>query len=167
MAPEGLTFAPDQVFRSWDHNLSSIKENMEIHPIMENMAEIDNAVWINTVYVNGGDSFWVEVHLGGHIECEGLNIGLSYDPDTLTYLGYDAQELFGTDNEEKGFLEIPCTFSTQLSEDTVLAKLHFQAKKVNFLRAVLVLDPVGVRNTENGEEVKADTTSVNGWVYIY
>ena len=152
------------VFKGWDKNLSSITEDTEVHPVYQSVEKDENAFYIDTYYVNGGDEFWIDLKIGGIIDAKTAKIGIAYDSDVLTYLESGLSEyLFSPVETKDEYLIFHFDFTNKNIQNDSIIRLHFECENVEFLVTDLPIDLLNVQS----EYGTTNSTSVKGNVYIY
>ena len=161
---KSLPILENRVFKGWDKNLSSITDDTEVRPVYQSVEKDENAFYIDTYYVNGGDEFWIDLKIGGKIDAKTAKIGIAYDSDVLTYLESDSSEyLFSPVEIKDEYLILHFDFTNKDIQNCTIVRLHFECKDVEFITTDLPIDLLNVQSNEG----LTGSTSVKGNIYIY
>jgi len=75
--PEGL------IFTSWDKDISSVRKDMDVHPICKDIKDIDNAFALAGAYGKPRENVIVPFVLSGNVCICGFDLTVRYDSEVL------------------------------------------------------------------------------------
>lgn len=167
-APENPKTDLNSVFRDWDTELSEIYDSCEVHPLIEDLSEEENALYIESRYLDGGSDFWVDLNVCGKVNLTRAKFSIEYDPEIMSYLGCDEDsELFCPEPESASVLLFECRFDDAVTQPRTLARLHFQLKDVSMIYTTLPIEIRNLETVQNGTTVRVDGVAVSAELYIY
>lgn len=156
------------VFRGWDIELSEIYDSYEVHPLLEDLSQEENALYIDTQYLDGGTDFWVDLNVCGKVDLTRAKFSVEFDPEIMSYLGCDEDPgLYSPEKESKSVLLFECFFDETLHQPRTLARLHFQLEDVSMIYSTLPFEIRNLETTQNGKTVRVNGEAVNAELYIY
>lgn len=166
MAPSLPKSNLNYVFHGWDKTLGGITEDIQIYPVIEDLSEYANALYIDSYYVQNNSEFWVDIILAGNVSISQLDIGIDYDSSVLKYVACDDNYLSAEEDEE-GFVIIRLDEEENITESRILARLCFRSHGPDFTYTELLIKNGTPKHFVNGNIAAYDCAAVNGRIYIY
>ena len=155
----------DDVFRGWSGAFNSVQSDVEVHPIFYNITE-DNLFYFNSVYVQEGKEFTLDVYVGGRVNVSSGKLTLSYDPEVLEYKCSDSNALSSVSETKAGELTIDFSSDTNLDKKTMLSQITFFAKEKDAYATQVELSAKAVKVLTGGQEMSADFATINNKIYF-
>jgi len=158
-------FDTDLVFRGWDITINNVTSDIETHPSFYRIVE-DNLIYFNSVYVQEGKKFSIDLTLSGKVNISEGKITLSYDSEVMTYKKYDGYDITEVKETKPGELTINFKSIEALTKKTALAQIEFYAEKknVNYTQVELKADKANL--IIKGDKKFADCSTINNNIYF-
>lgn len=80
VAPE-MTYG--MVFKAWDTDFSKVTEDLEVHPVCEEIRGKPNVLAVESRYTREDNTVVVPLQLSGDVCVSGLDITVRYDPESI------------------------------------------------------------------------------------
>lgn len=155
----------DDVFRGWSGAFNSVQSDVEVHPIFHSITE-DNLFYFNSVYVQEGEEFTLDVYVGGRVNVSSGKLTLNYDPEVLEYKHSDDNGISSVSETKAGELVINFSSDTNFDEKTMLSQITFFAKEKDAYATQVDLSAKDVKVLSGGQEMSADFATINNKIYF-
>lgn len=151
----------DGVFRGWSGRFNQVTADVEVHPIIHNIAE-DNLFYFHAAYVKEGEDFDLEIRLGGNVSISSGTLTILYDPAVLEYLGADGMVA----ETAEGTLTLTLDSPEPIRQETLLATLQFRALEKDAYATEVQLQAKNMMIETGGQEIPADCATINNRIYF-
>ena len=163
------TFPPELsnkgVFRGWSAGFNIVENDIEVHPIYYTIKE-NNLFYFDSVYIQEGKEFSLDVCVGGHVSVSSGELTLRYDPNVLDFLGSDDVKFCTVTESTMGELVICLEGKTAIKTQTLLSQLRFLAKEKDAYSTEITLKASNVKVIADGQEMPADCATINNKVFF-
>lgn len=153
------------VFRGWSTGFNAVTADVEAHPVYYSISE-DNLFYFDSVYVQEGKEFSLDVCIGGRVSVISAELTLQYDPDVLEFRQTDGSDGCTVTEEEKGTIKLSVQLDEAVKEETLLQQLTFFAKKKDAYSTQIDLSAAQVYTVANGQQITADYATINNRIYF-
>ncbi len=154
------------VFRGWSAGINEVTTDMETHPVYHNIAE-NNLFYFDSVYVQEGEEFSVDVCLGGQVSLSSGELALEYDTAVLEFVQPKDMKHCTVEENIKGKVMIIINEPDVIKAETVLSELCFLAKKKDAYSTELVLSANDMKVVQGENEIPADCATLNNKVFFF
>lgn len=152
------------VFRGWSGSLNQVTCDKEVHPVVHHISE-DNLFYFNSVYVQEGSEFSLDVCLGGRVSLSCGRLTVLYDPEVMKFTGAFPADVCQVSEGEMGELIILFDSELPIKEETILAQLTFQALEKDVYATEIQLRATEVELVTDGQAIPANYATINNNIY--
>lgn len=153
------------VFRGWSVAFNAVEKDVEAHPNYYSIKE-DNLFYFDSVYVQEGNVFSLDVYVDGIVNISSGVLTLSYDPDVLEYTKVMEKENLSVVEDKKGELIISFNNDIPLNEKTLISEILFYAKEKDAYSTQVNLSASDMKIVLDGVEEPADCATIDNKVYF-
>ena len=153
------------VFRGWSGGINSITSDVEVHPMVYHISE-DNLFYFNSVYVQEGDVFELDICLGGSVSLSRGKLKVLYDPEVLHYSGAASDGLCQISEGDAGELIISIDSEPPIREACILAQLKFRALEKDAYATEIQLNATDVELVTQEQTIPAACATINNKIYF-
>lgn len=158
-------FETDLVFRGWDTTINNVTSDIEAHPDFYRIVE-DNLIYFNSVYVQEGKSFVVDLTLAGNVNISDGEVTLNFDNEVMSYKSFKGYGITDVKETAEGELTIAFNSDTPLTEKTQLAQIEFYAERKNVNNTQISLKANKANLVVKGDKKFADCATINNKIYF-
>lgn len=152
------------VFRGWSGAFNNVTADTEVHPQFMEISD-DNLFYFNSVYVQEGKEFTVDVKLGGKVKLSSATLSISYDPEVMEFVKSEDERVCNIAKKEDGELTLSLQSDSAITEATQLSALTFKAKEKDVYATQIDLSCTDGKYIEKGAEKPATTATLNNKIY--
>lgn len=154
----------DMIFRGWSGAINEITTDKEVHPqFME--ATDDNLFYFNSVYVQEGKDFSVDVKLDGNVKLSSATLSISYDPEVMDFVQAKDESVCKVSKAKDGELTLLLQSDEPITTAIQLSQLTFKAKEKDVYATQIDLSCTDGKCIEKGVEKPATTATLNNKIY--
>lgn len=153
------------VFRGWSNGFNAVVADVEAHPVYHNIAE-NNLFYFDSVYVQEGKEFSLDVCVGGYVSVSSGELTLEYDAEVLEFLESKDMVQCTVSESTKGELVICFNSDTAIKTETLLSQLRFLAKEKDAYATEVILKASNIKVVAEGQEMPADCATINNKVFF-
>lgn len=153
------------VFRGWSCGFNIVETDVEAHPVYHTITE-NNLFYFNSVYVQEGNTFFLNLCVGGNVSVSSGELTLMYDVDVLDFLGSEKTQQCTVTEPTKGKLVIQIESDTVIKTETLLSQLQFLAKEKDVYSTELMLQASDMKSFADGQEIPSDCATINNKVFF-
>lgn len=153
------------VFRGWSVGFNAVTANIETHPVYYDIKE-NNLFYFNSVYVQEGTEFFLDVWVGGQVGVSSGELTLEYDVEVLEFLGSADLAQCTVTEPTKGNLVICFNSDTTIKTETLLSQLRFLAKEKDAYATEITLKASNIKVVAEGQEIPADCATINNKIFF-
>lgn len=117
-----------KIFKSWDTDFSDVTENLEVHPICEEISGKTNAFAMPGVYGKTGDTVVVPILLCGNVCTAGFDITVTYDAEALELTSIEEDGAVVYNAETPGKIRINYVSIENTESDVDVMQIGFLVK---------------------------------------
>lgn len=162
------TFPPkvktEHVFRGWSKGFNSVKADIEVHPMIYTIVD-ENLFYFNSIYVQEGTDFILDIMLGGTVSISAAELTVTYDPEVMEYIDAENGNVCGVTMTEPGVLKIQLNSETKITEKTMITQIAFYAKEKDVYSTEIKLSCKNAHLVEAGAETPVTATTINNKIY--
>lgn len=115
------------VFSKWDKDISNIKQDLDVHAVLQGFSDKTNVITVSSAYGDKGDEIFIPVSLCGNVCLCGLDCVLTYDADAVELISvFDEDGSLVYNKEEKGKIYLNYTSIKNTDADVDLCMLKFK-----------------------------------------
>lgn len=155
----------DGVFRGWSTGFNAVQNDIEAHPVYYAIKE-NNLFYFDSVYVQEGNSFSLDVCVGGHVGVSSGELTLQYDPEVLEFKASKNTAFCTVTESTKGTILIQFDSEEVLNAQTLLSQLQFYAKEKDAYATEVILRASEMQVVVEGQEIPADCATINNKVFF-
>ncbi len=152
------------VFRGWSVIINNITSDVETHPMIYSIND-ENLFYFNSVYVEEGDEFNIDLMLGGEINISSTELTIKYDPKVMKFIRLSESELCNITNKEKGSLTVLINSNTPLTAEALISQITFKAKKKDVSSSRIDLICKNAKLVNEGVETSVTVSTLNNNIY--
>lgn len=153
------------VFRGWSAGINNIQRDIEVHPNYYSNEE-DNLFCFDSVYVQEGKEFSLDIRLRGKVSVSAGELILEYDPEVLDFLGAEDMQKCTVEEETEGTVMLRFSSEEPIKEAMRFAGLRFLAKEKDAYFTEVSLKTRNVFIVAQGQELPADHATLNNKVFF-
>lgn len=158
-------YAGEGVFRGWNTAINRVTMDTEAHPMIYDIVE-DNLFYFDSMYVQEGEKFSLDLFVGGNVNVSSGELTLEYDPAVLTYQKANGDIPCEFSEEIPGTLKITFSAPEPITETTKLASITFRAEIADVYSTQVLLSAENVKlQSKNGETI-VDFATINNEIYF-
>ena len=158
------TCKTDKVFRGWSGAINEVTADTEVHPQFMDITD-ENLFYFNSVYVQEGKEFTVDVQLGGEVNLSSATLSISYDPEVMEFVNSKDESVCKVTKDKDGELKLSIQGDAPVTEPTQLSQLTFKAKEKDVYATQIDLSCTDGKFKEKGAEKPATTATLNNKIY--
>lgn len=167
--PHGMgTYPPELaeegVFRGWSSGFNAVTADIEVHPVYHKIAE-NNLFYFDSVYVQEGKKFSLDVNVAGHVSVSSGVLTLEYDTNVLEFLESKNMEGCSVTEEAKGELRLSFAGAEPIKTETLLSQLYFYAREKDAYATEVLMKAFDMKTIVDGQEIPADCATINNKVF--
>ena len=121
-------YKTDMIFRGWSGAINEITSDKEVHPQFMEIAD-DNLFYFNSVYVQEGNDFTIDVKLDGNVKLSSATLSISYDPEVMDFVQSNDEIVCKVSKAKDGELTLLLQSDKPITKATQLSKLTFKTKE--------------------------------------
>lgn len=152
------------VFRGWSGAFNNVTADIEVHPQFMDITD-ENLFYFNSVYVQEGKEFSVDVKLGGEVNLSSATLSISYDSEVMDFIKSEDEGVCKVTKEKDGELKLSIQNDVPVTEPTQLSQLTFKAKEKDVYATQIDLSCKDGKYMEKGAEKPATTATLNNKIY--
>lgn len=118
----------ETVFQSWDTDISSVKKNLEVRPICEDVKEKQNIFAIEGAYGKSGGTVIVPIRLCGEVCVSAFDMTISYDSNVLDLISVSEDGAVLYNDEIPGKIRLNYVSTDNTVADVDICFLEFSIK---------------------------------------
>ena len=126
----------------------------------------DNLFYFNSVYVQEGDMFELDICLGGSVSLSRGQLEVLYDPEVLHYSEAASDGLCRISEGDAGELIISIDSEPPIREACILAQLKFQALEKDAYATEIQLNATDVELVTQEQTIPAACATINNKIYF-
>ena len=153
------------VFRGWSNGFNAVVADVEAHPVYHSITE-NNLFHFDSVYVQEGNEFTLDICVGGHVSVSSGELTLEYDAEVLEFLDSKDMVKCTVSESTKGELVICFNSDTVIKTETLLSQLRFRAKEKDAYATEVILKASNIKVVAEGQELPADCATINNKVFF-
>ena len=153
------------VFRGWSSGFNIVEADVEAHPVYHTITE-NNLFYFNSVYVQEGNTFFLNLCVGGNVSVSSGELTLMYDTEVLDFLESKETQQCMVAEPTKGKLVIQIESDITIRTETLISQLQFLAKEKDVYSTELVLKASNMKVFADGQEIPSDCATINNKVFF-
>ncbi len=159
------------IFERWDADLSDITQDIDVHPVCQDVREKKNVLAIPGVYVKSADTVTVPVRLCGEVCVSGFDMMIQYDPSMLSVLSLKEDGAIVYNTDTPGIIRMNFVSVENTIGDVEICEIEFSVKAESG-SIPISLEMKDIYACKDTLDVQADTlyvpeyTLVDGTVFI-
>ncbi len=153
------------VFRGWSNGFNAVVADVEAHPIYHSIKE-NNLFYFDSVYVQEGKEFSLDVRVGGYVSVSSGELILEYDPDVLDFIESKNTIPCVITEPTEGKLVICFNSDTVIKTETLVSQLCFLAKEKDAYATEITLKASDIMVVAEEGEIPADCATINNKVFF-
>lgn len=153
------------IFRGWSKGINAVETDIEAHPVYHLITE-NNLFYFDSVYVQEGKEFSLDVYVGGYVSVSSGELTLAYDPEVLDFLDSKNMEQCSVVKSTDGELLISFESDSPIKMETLLSQLRFLAKEKDAYATEITLKASNMKVIADGQETPADCATINNKVFF-
>lgn len=154
----------DMVFRGWSGAFNNVTADTEVHPQFMEITD-ENLFYFNSVYVQEGKEFTVDVKLGGKVNLSSATLSISYDPEVMEFVKSEDESVCKVAKKEDGELTLSLQVDSVITKPAQLSQLTFKAKEKDVYATQIDLSCTDGKYIEKGAEKPATVATLNNKIY--
>lgn len=158
-------FETDGVFRGWSGAINEVKSDIEVHPMVYELAGDENLFCFDSVYVQEGKQFSINLRLIGSVSISNAEIEIEFDSEVMDYLQDSSIDICTVSKKDEGTLVLTLDSDTALKEATQLSTLTFISKGKDVLTTQINLHCISGTLIINEVEIPATVSTINNKIY--
>lgn len=116
------------VFQSWNTDITSVKKELEVHPVVKDVNGIPNVFAIEGAYGKSGGTTIVPVRLCGDVCLAAFDMTISYDPELLELVSVSEDGAVLYNDETPGQIRLNYVSVGNTLADVDICLLEFSVK---------------------------------------
>lgn len=154
----------DMVFRGWSGAVNEVTADTEVHPQFMEITD-DNLFYFNSVYVQEGKEFTVDVKLGGMVNISSATLLVSYDSEVMEFIKSKDESICKVSKNKDGELTLSLQSNSKIAESTQISQLTFMALEKDVYATQIDLSCKDGKIKERGVEKPATVATINNKIY--
>lgn len=159
------TYETDAIFRGWSAGFNQVQSDIEVHPMLYAITNEENLFYFDSVYVQEGEQFHLDLRLGGNVCISNAELSLEYDDEVMEFVEASDTAISTITKTEDGKLLVKLDSSEQLKDPLLLSTLTFTAKQKDVYSTEVSLNCIQGFLANGSKEVPATVTTLNNNVY--
>ena len=158
--PEGV-----DVFRGWSGAVNNVESDIEVHPLFYEITDDGNLFYFNSVYVQEGEQFTLDLYLSGKVNISSAELTILYDTEVMEYVGTESTDICNETEHNSGEIKLMLNSNSPLKAKTELAQITFKAKKKDVYATEIELGCKHAVLKEAGKETPVTASTINNKIY--
>lgn len=155
----------DNVFRGWSGAINSVESDIEVHPMFYEITDDENLFYFNSVYVQEGEEFTIDLELSGQVNLSSTELTVSYDTEVMEYVKSDCTDICKETEHKSGEIKLSVDSSSPLTANSSLAQITFKAKKKDVYATEIEVSCTDAVIKEAGKETTVTASTINNKIY--